>query len=532
MKRILALILLGLLLLLPVYAEEGDQVDEIEAVEEEGGTEQNEPSPQVETPTEPEKKEQVEENSQTEDTGQTEAPPQTEDAGQTEAPPQTEDAEQTEAVPGSEDTGEAASQEEGTQAEEDEEKPQSPATEGVLPEMFVVMDEDGALISSSGAGYEIGFSSMEALLIMAALDEKYGQSGDMGTLKVGEDFEPPYGGGLDVIAGEEFGALDLYKALFLKSPADVSLLFALRDFGGEEGLSAALSALASKLGLSSTHIGDIYGLASSSTPYDIARLFLYSYKNSNRFKEASSLKNLNIEGRETTAPRQLNSSSALVLDTGMTVLRKGEESKVFDEGIMVGKTAYADDGTYIVLSLLKVHGRPLVFVSSGNQVPEEAYRRHKVLQERIEEGYELVSYLKVGATVKAFKGEGQNRQPIDMSPKADVFLLLPKNYDVKTKIESRYHAEAQGISQIAVYKEGVLYKVVPALSLGEGEEGSYLGEVRSIDGGRTGKDKALNIVIILAKLFVVLILWLFVVALNRWRIRRAKRRMRAKTRSH
>ena len=55
-------------------------------------------------------------------------------------------------------------------------------------------------------------------------------------------------------------------------------------------------------------------------------------------------------------------------------------------------------------------------------------------------------------------GNFEERMTVNMKPKSDVILFLPKNFDVKTKLELRYQAGEQGGTQIAIYKEGIFYK--------------------------------------------------------------------------
>lgn len=490
MKRLVSLLLILALVLTALYAEGVDEVEQVEEEKQlEGGHglseegEGGETGPDSETNT----------NSETE-------------------------------------TGSETETDSETVAEEAQESETHIETQSETGRVFAVMDEDGTLIASSGAGAALGLSSMTQLLLMTALDEKYASSSDMGTIKVGEDFESPYGGGLDIIAGEEFKALDLYKALYLISPDDAALLFALRDLGGEEGAISAMKSLASKIGLGSTTIVSLYGESNTSTAYDIARLFLYNYKQSERFREASSLPSLSIAETETTGARELQSSSAFLLDTGMSLTIKEAEEKVYNQAVIAAKTVYLNDGSHILVSMIKKEDRPLIFVTAGSSDIESAYLFHRELQLKLMNEYETVTYLKANTPRKVLKGGGDKTTSLEMSPRKDVVLILPKNYDIGTKLECRYQAGEGAQAKIAIYKEGALYKSVEASASELGAEDSYLGEVKKLEVEKTGQQKALDILKLVFKIVLILVLWLGAIALNRMRIRAKKRRLRDRAR--
>lgn len=493
MKKTLVLLIIFALLSLPLYAEEGEgQVDEVEAVEQK---QEPEPGPGTEAKTE-----------DGETNTEADATQDTESAGE---------AESTEEL---ESTGEAESSQE------------TELSGAVGEEAFIVMDEEGSLIASSGAGYTVDPSSMMGLFVMAALDEKYGKDGDMGRVKVAEDFESSYDYGLELTPGEEFGATDLYKTLFLQSSSDAILLFAKRDFQGGEGLVSYLNTLSSKLGLNSTHINGLEAGTGSSTLYDMGRLFIHNYRTSERFREAAVLKKLSIPETETTGSRLIVSSSAFVVDKELELGTEAGEVKVYDEAVLAAKTGYTEAGGYILLTVLTNSNKSLLFMSGGGHDLNQAYLRHKLLQNKILEDYEAYPYLKANSPIKAVKGEGEERTMVEMSPKSDVLLFLPKGYDVKTGLECRYRVSQSGGPEIAIYKEGSLFKLVDATASDVISSDSYLGEVKDLEKQKNAKDKAFNLVKIGLKLLLTLILWVVSVALNRWRIRAQKRKTRNKSR--
>lgn len=486
MKKLLAFVMVIMLLLSSVYAEGVDEIEQVDEKEQLGEqtNEENEPK-EENTPTQ--------ENQPAEEGGE----------------------------PG--ETGQA----------EDTEKQDEDSQEGAVgmtpptsqAEMFVVMEEDGSLLASSGAGFSLGLSSMTHLLLMTALDEKYKAGQDMGEMKAAEDFEGFYGG-LDILAGEEFRALDLYKTLYLKSPDDVALLFANRDFGGEEGAVSELQALSSKLGLTSTTIGSLYGEGNASTLYDMAKLLLYNYRNSERFREAALLSSLKISETEVSEAREVITSSAFMMDDATSSAHQADNYKVYDKSVLAGKTYYGGDGTYIILTMLNKGDRNLVFATSGILSPEEAYQKHKSLQDKIINEYDVIPYLKAGSPVQITQVEGENRKVVEVTPQSDVSLLLPKNYDVKSKLELRYIPAEGGSSKIGIYKEGALYKTVETVGSAQVQADTYLGEVKDMEREKTGGEKTMDIVFLVLKILLVLILWLLAIAFNRRRIRRKKMRER------
>ncbi len=387
-----------------------------------------------------------------------------------------------------------------------------------LPDKYLVMDsQTGAILFSKSEHEKINPRSLTSIMTSIIMLEN-GKLQDK--IKTSMDFKVPKGTSIAVDIDEEFTLEQLLNAALLVGANDAIKALALSKTKTLEEFASLMNDRAKKLGMNDSNFESPLNSSEKeqvTSLYDIS-LMAKKAMDFHEFREIVKSKQYVIP------PTNRKKVSRDYIKQGNAFIKDGE---YYDKNVNGIRVDFTKDN-YIILTSVEYEKMSLIFVSEGKD-KNTAYKKHKNLMAKAKNEYDVYNLVykddKVGKN-EVLSDDGDSLE-ITMIASQNVSVILPKDVDLEKDISRKIEKldltdtpimTGTKLGTLSIGFRGKILSSIDLISEGSLEDAEFLGELSENKEEKTTLQKVIFVLLILLKIIIALVIWVYVVGKRRDRI--------------
>ncbi len=408
-----------------------------------------------------------------------------------------------------------------------------------LPDEYIVMDaETGDVLLGVNQNNKVMAGSMTSIMTSLLILEN-GNEQDKVTSP--SSFATPAGSSIAIDVAEEFTVEQLIHALVLSSANDAAMTLAYHKANSLEDFVKMMNDKASSLEMKDTVFVSAYvsEIAEQMTSVNDVALMLKEAMKFSCFRKAYSAQEYVIPptNKKDIARNYIKQTNLFLIDNGSTMDYMGTVASIYDKDVLEADLSVFNTGKYIMFTSINFKKMPLIFVSSGNGTAQVAYAKHKALMEKVKNEYASYTVVQKGELAGNLELKDKDKTKIKMFAAKNVDVILPKNVDIKTEVTKEVKKrdltnvvidKGTKLGELVLKFQGRELATVDLVSDNSMEQSSFLGDISDVK-EKTPFEKVMSFAGLIIKILLIILIWTFVVARRREKLRKASTDKKANT---
>ncbi len=400
-----------------------------------------------------------------------------------------------------------------------------------LPDEYIVMDaETGDVLIGVNQNNKVMAGSMTSIMTSLLLLEN-GNEQDKVTSP--SSFATPPGSSIAIDVSEEFTIEQLIHALVLSSANDAAMTLAYHKANSLEDFVQMMNDKAASLEMKDTVFASVYTseIAEQMTSVNDVAIMLKEAMKFSCFRKAYSAKEYVIPptNKKDVARNYIKQTNSYLLDNGAVMDYMGSVANIYDKDVLEADLSIFSNGKYIMFTSINFKKMPLIFVSSGSGDSNIAYAKHKALMEKIKNEYASYTVIQKGELAGSLELKDKEKTKIKMFAAKNVDVILPKNIDIKTELIKEVNKrdltnvvidKGTKLGELVLKFQGRELAKVDLVSDNSMGKSSFLGDISDVK-EETPFEKVMSFAGLIIKILLIILIWTFVVAKRRERLRKA-----------